>query len=81
VLVPALAFGFDLDASLIFTSCSLAFVVSSIVQCALFSFNTRRNAFPAHWHCAAAMVAKVSCNLTPRHPPSQVVDNLPRYDG
>jgi hypothetical protein len=24
-------------------------------------------------------VAKVPCNLTPRHPPSQVVDNLPRY--
>jgi hypothetical protein len=30
---------------------------------------------------AATMVAKVSCNLTPRHPPSQVVDNLPRYGG
>jgi hypothetical protein len=30
---------------------------------------------------AAAMVAKVPCNLTPRHPPSQVVDNLPRYAG
>jgi hypothetical protein len=29
----------------------------------------------------AAMVAKVPCNLTPRHPPSQVVDNLPRYGG
>jgi hypothetical protein len=28
---------------------------------------------------AAAMVAKVPCNLTPRHPRSQVVDNLPRY--
>ena len=27
----------------------------------------------------AAMVAKVPCNLTPRHPPSQVLDNLPRY--
>ena len=29
----------------------------------------------------AAMVAKVPCNLTPRHPPSQVLDNLPRYGG
>ena len=29
----------------------------------------------------AAMVAEVPCNLTPRHPPSQVVDNLPRYGG
>ena len=29
----------------------------------------------------AAMVAKVPCSLTPRHPPSQVVDNLPRYAG
>ena len=29
----------------------------------------------------AAMVAKVPCNLTPRHPPSQVLDNLPRYAG
>ena len=27
----------------------------------------------------AAMVAKVPCNLTPRRPPSQVVDNLPQY--
>jgi hypothetical protein len=27
----------------------------------------------------ATMVAEVSCNLTPRHPPSQVLDNLPRY--
>ena len=27
----------------------------------------------------AAMVAEVPCNLTPRHPPSQVLDNLPRY--
>ena len=27
----------------------------------------------------AAMVAKVPSNLTPRHPPSQVVDNMPRY--
>jgi hypothetical protein len=26
-------------------------------------------------------VAKVPCNLTPRHPPRQVVDNLPRYGG
>jgi hypothetical protein len=25
------------------------------------------------------MVAEVPCNLTPRHPPSQVVDNLPGY--
>jgi hypothetical protein len=25
------------------------------------------------------MVAKVPCNLTHRHPPSQVLDNLPRY--
>jgi hypothetical protein len=25
------------------------------------------------------MIAEVLCNLTPRHPPSQVVDNLPRY--
>ena len=29
----------------------------------------------------AAMVAEVLYNLTPRHPPSQVVDNLPRYAG
>jgi hypothetical protein len=29
----------------------------------------------------AAMVAEVPYNLTPRHPPSQVVDNLPRYGG
>ena len=28
---------------------------------------------------AAAMVAEVPCNLTPQHPPSQVLDNLPRY--
>ena len=28
---------------------------------------------------SAAMVAEVLCNLTPRHPPSQTVDNLPRY--
>ena len=27
----------------------------------------------------AAMVAEVPCNLTPRHPTSQVLDNLPRY--
>ena len=25
------------------------------------------------------MVAEVSCNLTPRHPPSRVLDYLPRY--
>ena len=25
------------------------------------------------------MVAKVPCNLTPRHPLGQVVDNLPHY--
>ena len=41
----------------------------------------RRHRLPAlvlaSW--AAAMVAKVPCNLTPRHPPSQVLDNLPRY--
>jgi hypothetical protein len=24
----------------------------------------------------AAMVAEVPCNLTPRHPPSEVLDNL-----
>jgi hypothetical protein len=29
----------------------------------------------------AAMVAKVLCNVTPRYPPSQVLDNLPRYAG
>jgi hypothetical protein len=29
----------------------------------------------------AAMVAEVPCNLTPRHPPGQVVDNLPRNAG
>ena len=29
----------------------------------------------------ASMVAEVPYNLTPRHPPSQVVDNLPRYAG
>jgi hypothetical protein len=27
----------------------------------------------------AAMVAEVPCNLTPRRPSSQVVDNLPHY--
>jgi hypothetical protein len=27
----------------------------------------------------AATVAEVPCNLTPRRPPSQVLDNLPRY--
>jgi hypothetical protein len=32
-------------------------------------------------HGQAAMVAKLPCNLTPRHPPSQVLDNLPRYAG
>ena len=33
-----------------------------------------------HAHRArAAMVAEVPCNLTPRHPPSQVVDDLPHY--
>ena len=30
---------------------------------------------------AAAMVAGVPCDMPPRHPPSQVVDNLPRYAG
>ena len=30
---------------------------------------------------AAAMVAEASCNLTPRHPPSQVLDNLPEIGG
>ena len=29
----------------------------------------------------SAMVAEVPCNLTPRHPPGQVVDNLHRYAG
>ena len=28
---------------------------------------------------ATSMVAKVPCNLTPGHPPSQVLDNLPLY--
>jgi hypothetical protein len=28
-----------------------------------------------------AMVAKAPCNLTPRHPPSQVLDNLPEIGG
>jgi hypothetical protein len=28
-----------------------------------------------------AMVAEVSCNLTPRRPPSQVLDNLPEIAG
>ena len=37
---------------------------------------------PEPWSAAAAaMVAEVPCNLTPRHPPSQVVDNLPHYTG
>jgi hypothetical protein len=38
-----------------------------------------RNSLYATLNCAAAMVAKVPCNLTPRHPPSQVLDDLPRY--
>jgi hypothetical protein len=36
--------------------------------------------FAARMHAhgqPAAMVAKVLCNRTPRHPPSQVLDNLP----
>ena len=33
----------------------------------------------AHRAAHAAMVAEVPCNLAPRHPPSQVLDNLPRY--
>ena len=32
-----------------------------------------------HKTAEAAMVAEVLCNLTPRHPPSQLVENLPRY--
>ena len=41
----------------------------------------RRARRHAYFPAVQRMVAKVSCNLTPRNPPSQVVDNLPRYAG
>jgi hypothetical protein len=54
------------------------------------SSEARRSGIAAPlWHTSiwlphelpAAMVAKVLCNLTPRHPPSQVLDNLPEIAG
>ena len=53
------------------------FIESEQSQRPLFRANHRYSTFTA----GAAMAAEVPCNLTPRRPPSQVVDNLPHYPG